>query len=62
MGDKPLNVAIIGLVDIPIESVYLVAEFLGLILFLDLAFVAAFVALERNQIVPSGLASREERS
>ena len=57
-----LNVAIIGLVVIPIDSAYLVAEFLGLILFLDLAFVAAFVAFERNQIAPSILARREERS
>lgn len=48
-----LNVSIIGLVDIPISGAYLVAEFLGLILFLDVAFVAVFVLLERDQLAPS---------
>jgi hypothetical protein len=52
-----LNVLIIDLVDIPTDSVYLVAELLGLIVFLNLAFVAAFVALERRALARSFLPS-----
>lgn len=52
-----LNVSIIGLVDIPTDSVYFVAELLGLIVFLNLAFVAAFVALERRALARSFLPS-----
>ncbi len=46
-----LNVSVIGLVDIPRGSWYLVAEMLGLILMLNVAFVASFVVLERKALL-----------
>jgi len=46
-----LNVSVIGLVSIPRGSWYLVAEMLGLILMLDLAYAAVFVVLERTSLL-----------
>jgi hypothetical protein len=44
-----LNVSIIGLVDIPTDSVYLVIELFALILALDLVFAVVFVSLNRKE-------------
>jgi len=41
-----LNVSAIGLISIPKGSLYLVAEFLGLIALINMVFVAVFIALE----------------
>lgn len=41
-----LNVSVLGLVSIPRGSFYLVAEFLGLIVVLNVVFVAVFIGLE----------------
>jgi hypothetical protein len=41
-----LNVSAIGLISIPNGSLYLVAEFLGLIVLINIVFVAVFIALE----------------
>jgi hypothetical protein len=41
-----LNVSAIGLISIPKGSSYLVAEFLGLIVLINIVFVAVFIALE----------------
>ena len=41
-----LNVSVIGLVSIPQGSFYLVTEFLGLIVFLNIIFVVVFIGLE----------------
>jgi len=46
-----LNVSVIGLVYIPGSSLYLIAEMFGLILAINLAYVAAFVVLERKSLV-----------
>jgi hypothetical protein len=43
-----LNVSIIGLVDIPTSDVGVIAELFALILVMDIAFVVAFLALERG--------------
>jgi hypothetical protein len=43
------NVAILGLVHIPMGTVPLVAKFFGLVLALDAGYVGAFLALERQQ-------------
>lgn len=45
-----LNVSILGLVYIPRTSLYLIGELFALIGVLDLAFAAAFFALERNRL------------
>jgi len=45
-----LNVSIIGLVEIPLGSAYLVAELIGLIGVIDAAYVAVFVALEHPRL------------
>jgi hypothetical protein len=45
-----LNVSVIGLVAFPSGSVYLVAELLGLIAALSLAFAVMFAALEREAL------------
>ncbi len=45
-----LNVSVIGLVAFPSGSVYLVAELLGLIAALGLAFAVMFAALEREPL------------
>ena len=45
-----LNVSIIGLVDIPLRSAYLVAELLGLIALLDVVYAATFAGLERSRL------------
>ena len=45
-----LNVSVIGLVDIPSESLYLVAELFGLIVVINLAYVASFIVLERKSL------------
>lgn len=41
-----LNISALGLVSIPRGSVILVAEFLGLVVLLDVVYAAAFIALE----------------
>ena len=46
-----LNVSAIGLVYIPRGSLYLVLELFGLILALDVVYVAVFIALERKSFV-----------
>ena len=43
-----LNVSVIGLVDIPGSSLYLIGELFGLILAINLFYVAAFIVLERK--------------
>lgn len=43
-----LNVSAIGLVDIPRDTTYLVAELFGLIVVIDVAFAATFLILERE--------------
>ena len=43
-----LNVSALGLVSVPRGSFYLVAEFLGLIVVINLIFVVVFLALERS--------------
>lgn len=53
-----LNVSAIGLVDIPRDSTYLVAELFGLILVIDVVFAATFLALERESLTGSGPHSR----
>ena len=46
-----LNVSVIGLVSIPGNSLYLIAEMFGLILAINLAYVVVFIALERKSLV-----------
>jgi hypothetical protein len=46
-----LNVSVIGLVAIPRGSLYLVAELFGLILAINVVYVAVFIALERQSLV-----------
>jgi len=46
-----LNVSVIGLVYIPGNSLYLIAELFGLILVINFFYVAAFIALERKSLV-----------
>jgi hypothetical protein len=49
-----LNVSVIGLVYIPRGSLYLVAELFGLILAINVVYVAVFMALERKSLVSGG--------
>ena len=53
-----LNVSAIGLVDIPRDSTYLVAELFGLILVIDVVFATTFLTLERESLTGSGPHSR----
>jgi hypothetical protein len=46
-----LNVSVIGLVYIPRGSLYLVAELFGLILAINVVYVAAFIVLERKNLL-----------
>jgi hypothetical protein len=46
-----LNVSVLGLVSIPRGGLYLVAEFLGLIVFINVVYVMTFVALERQSLL-----------
>ena len=46
-----LNVSAIGLVTIPRGSLYLVLEMFGLILALNVVYVAVFFVLERKSLV-----------
>ncbi len=46
-----LNVSVIGLVFVPSSSFYLIAELFGLIVVLDVVYVIAFVAIERNLLI-----------
>jgi hypothetical protein len=48
-----LNVSVIGLVDIPRGSQYLVAEMLGLIVFLNVVFAAGFTGLQWKRLTTS---------
>jgi hypothetical protein len=54
-----LNISLMGLVYVPIESYYLVAETFGLILILNLVFAACFAGLEwkRFLVRPNALSS-----
>ncbi len=45
---RGLNVSAIGLVYIPGGSVYLIVELFGLILVINVVYVAVFIALERK--------------
>lgn len=54
-----LNVSAIGLVDIPRDSMYLVAELFGLILVINLAFAATFVALEWESLAARSAQSKQ---
>ena len=49
-----VNVSVIGLVYIPRGSLYLVLELLGLILAINVVYVAVFIALERKSLVGEG--------
>lgn len=46
-----LNIAPMGLVSVPVQSYYLVAETFGLILALNLVFAATFIGLERRRLL-----------
>lgn len=48
------NVFILGLVDIPRGSLYLVLEMFGLIILLNVVYVAAFIGLEHKQLPSQG--------
>jgi hypothetical protein len=50
-----LNVSVLGLVAIPRGSLYLIAEFFGLILALNLIYAATFTILERKRLLRRGL-------
>jgi hypothetical protein len=45
-----LNVSAIGLVDMPRNSTYLVAELFGLIVVIDMVFAATFLMLESKRL------------
>ena len=45
-----LNISVIGLIEVPLGSLYLIAELFGLILVLNLAYVTVFVWLERESL------------
>jgi hypothetical protein len=45
-----LNVSVIGLVDIPRGSLYLVVELFGLIIAINAVFAGVFIALERKSL------------
>ena len=45
-----LNVSVLGLVAVPLGSVYLIAELFVLLIVLDLVYAVAFVALERSRL------------
>jgi hypothetical protein len=49
-----LNVSVVGLVYSPRGSLYLVAELFGLILVINVVYVAAFIALERKSLLGGG--------
>jgi MFS family permease len=49
-----LNVSVIGLVSIPRGSLYLVVEFFGLILAINVVYAALFTALERKRLRSRG--------
>jgi hypothetical protein len=49
-----LNVSVLGLVYIPHGSLYLVTEFFGLILFINVVYATFFMALERKRLLGSG--------
>jgi hypothetical protein len=51
-----LNVSVIGLVEIPRGSLYLIAELFGLILALNAVYVAVFMGLERKSLLSRGSA------
>lgn len=50
-----LNVSVIGLVDIPRGSQYLVAEMLGLVVFLNVVFAAGFTGLQWQRLSGSSI-------
>ncbi|RME85342.1 MAG: hypothetical protein D6775_03055 [Caldilineae bacterium] len=52
-----MNVAIIGLVGIPGQGWWMVAEFFGYILLLDAVFLAVFALLERKGLAAEGVVS-----
>ena len=50
-----LNVSVIGLVEIPRGSLYLVGEMFGLIVFLNVVFAAGFTGLQWQRLTPRSL-------
>jgi hypothetical protein len=56
-----LNVSALGLVSIPSGSLYLVAEFLGLIVVINVIFVVAFIALEWRGFLASSRPVQPEK-
>jgi hypothetical protein len=46
-----LNISALGLVSIPRGAGYLVAEFLGLVVFINVVYALTFIALERQSLV-----------
>ncbi len=57
-----LNVSAIGLVDIPRDSTYLVAELSGLILVINVAFAATFLALEWETLTAGSAQAKQHDS
>jgi hypothetical protein len=53
-----LNVSVIGLVSIPLGSFYLIVEMFGLIVALNVVYVAVFMVLERRRFSP-GILSQQ---
>ena len=54
-----LNISILGFVEIPSTSLYLVAELLGLVLMLDVVYLAVFSAAEWRGFASSRPAGNE---
>jgi hypothetical protein len=50
-----LNVSAIGLISIPRGSLYLVAEFLGLVIFINLVYVVCFIAISGRAVTSNQL-------
>jgi hypothetical protein len=53
-----LNVSVIGLVELPSGTAYLVAELFGLILAINLVYVAVFLLLERRALLGMEIGGR----
>lgn len=56
-----LNVSTLGLVSIPRGAFYLVAEFLGLIVVINVVYVVVFIALEARRLTAASLHIRPEK-
>ena len=55
-----LNISVLGLVHIPGGSLYLIMEFFGLILALNVVYAAVFTALERKHLLRKKYLSRRQ--